>query len=673
MKRMIFIFLTCICALALYNLTILATLHDSMNTRVTTAHAQDDFIIEDETILVQYTGNASNVTIPPQITKICANCMKNSQDIISITLPDGLLEIGAVAFSGCTNLESINIPDTVTTIGLAAFANCSSLTSVTIPASVTELEQLLFTGCSSLKQIEIQSETSSVPYLCFSECAVEEITLPDSVQVIANQAFANCQSLKTVHTGTQLQKIEEKAFLNCTQLEDISLPAQMQFIDTTAFDGCDLLKEKHTVNGSFIIDQILIQAEPQYPIYQIPDNVITVMNDAVNQTRAVAIECPDSLRYLRESAFASNSELMDIKLNQGCQMIAENALSDCRSLNSVFIPDSVKSIEHQDNLYLTALYGIPGSAAEEFAANNQISFHENKPVQNYANVKFDYTKDGWHFGNTKNVFGENYILTEQDRAYLSDLGIDAENIDKEWQGACAGLSSTVILMKNGIISPQQFQEDSISEIELTKAVQSFINFYQLSFIKRNSGQWKSTNQKIYLLNEFLPTKQREGELFLLTFSLSSGSHAVVGYELESGKWEYDGKSYDRRILVWDPNYPNALHEDSCMYFNRMTFDYCIPDYGVHVAEGSDENIGALIDVENDLTVINKNPYPFDLYYSKGDLNCDGKVSFSDVDILINHLNTKKPLSVTQMYLADLSNDMIVNSADLSLLKKEILS
>lgn len=672
MKKLILSCLTCIGVLGLYSFPDIY--QDSFNTGITAAHAQDDFIIEDETTLIEYTGNESHVIIPPQITKICANCINNNQDIISITLPDGLLEIGAVAFSGCTNLESINIPDTVTTIGTAAFGNCSSLTSVTIPASVTELGMLLFTGCSSLKQVEMECEISSVPYLCFSECAVEEITLPNSVQVIANQAFAGCSALKTVHTGTQLQRIEEKAFLNCAKLEDISLPAQMQYIDTTAFDGCDLLKEKHMVNDSFIIDQILIQAKPQYPIYQIPENIITVMNNAINKTKVVAIECPSSLRYICKSAFSSNHDLMDIKFNQGCQTISENALSDCRSLNSVYIPDSVNSIEHQEDLYLTALYGIPGSAAEVFAANNQISFHEKATDSKPDRTAFDYKKDGWYFGNSGSVFGDSYYLTEQDRECLVDIGIDTEIENQEWHGSCNGLSTTLILMKNGVISPQQFQADTIFEIEPTSRVQSFINYYQLSQTKRLSDKYIPDNQMIYQLDQGLQTSQRKGTLFLLTFSTKRESlHAVVGYELQSGVWDYDGKYYDRCVLVWDSNFPNGLHEDSCLYYNRTTFEYCIPYYGVHVAKGSDENVGGLIEAINDLNILSSYPYPFEQYYKKGDLNCDGDISLEDVSLLISHLVTKKTLSMNQMKLADLSDDKKVDSIDLTLLKKTILS
>ena len=45
--------------------------------------------------------------------------------------------------------------------------------------------------------------------------------------------------------------------------------------------------------------------------------------------------------------------------------------------------------------------------------------------------------------------------------------------------------------------------------------------------------------------------------FLISLSLNIGGHAYVGYGQEDGEWEFEGKTYDGRILVWDPNFPTA--------------------------------------------------------------------------------------------------------------------
>lgn len=330
------------------------------------AEQQDGFVIEDETTLAKYTGKDTAVTVPPQITKIKSNCF--SGDLVSVTLPDGLLEIEPAAFISCARLESVNIPDTVTVIGFGSFANCAALKEVKLPASVTDLQSgMLFAGCSSLKKVVIECKPETISSNCFNGCeALEEITLPDSVQSIQESTFADCSSLKTVHGGALL-RIENHAFQNCAVLEEIPIPAQMKYISPTAFDGCTKLKETHTTDGSFVMDHVLIKAEPPYPVYQIPAGVVTVMNNALNGSDVIAVECPDSLRYLRSSALSGNYDLLEIKLNEGCKTIEPDAIADCPLLDSLTIPSSVDGIGAQEKSRLKTIAGTPGSAAELYA------------------------------------------------------------------------------------------------------------------------------------------------------------------------------------------------------------------------------------------------------------------------------------------------------------------
>ena len=120
--------------------------------------------------------------------------------------------------------------------------------------------------------------------------------------------------------------------------------------------------------------------------------------------------------------------------------------------------------------------------------------------------------------------------------------------------------------------------------------------------------------------------------FLLVFATADGSHGVVGYGREYGPWIFDGKTYDSRILVWDSNDPNGLRNDSCLYYDSTTLDYCIPHYGVHVADGAKDNTAGIITVCNDLSVLNAFPHPL-AQSLRGDINGDGRLTVSDAILL----------------------------------------
>ncbi|OQA78558.1 MAG: hypothetical protein BWY30_00642 [Tenericutes bacterium ADurb.Bin239] len=70
---------------------------------------------------------------------------------------------------------------------------------------------------------------------------LQSVTLPDSVKVIGEDAFANCVTLKTVNLGNGVEHIGFMAFDNCLSLESIYLPDSVVRVDSNAFANCSAL------------------------------------------------------------------------------------------------------------------------------------------------------------------------------------------------------------------------------------------------------------------------------------------------------------------------------------------------------------------------------------------------------------------------------------------------
>ena len=595
-----------------------------------------DFQVLNGNYLYAYTGEGSAVvTVPDGIEIIGANCFDGHSEITKVLLPGSLRTVGGAAWIDCANLKEIIIPDSVTQIGLCAFANCTSLSEISIPSGLNELDMHLFFNCTALQSVEFSGYSlHTLASGCFANCSsLQNISVPESVTHIEQTAFSGCSALKSVTGLKAAERIEADAFQDCVNLQSTDISPAIRYISPTAFSGCDLFEKLHTADGAFIIDKVFIRCLVNDPVYHIPEGITAIMNDAFSDSRIVAVWFPESVQYIHDDAFVKCS-------------------------------------------YLTDLYGTPNSAAEQYAAINGIGFRdENAALPQGRDMTLDYTADGWYFGNSGAVFGGDYYLSDTDRQYLSDLGIGT-NSDQTWGGSCTGLAITVILAKNGVFSPSQFQAgtETISEVKPTEDVVSFINYYQcIQDRGRAPESYEPDYLKFYRMLNIAKNIPCGESPFLLTFATQSGSHAVVGYGLESGKWVYNGKTYDGRILVWDSNYPKALNDDSCLYFDSQTFDYCIPHYGVHVAEGVEDNTAGIITVCNDIDVLNAYPYPFNLHYQKGDLNCDGIFSVADVILLVKHLTVQTTLTDSQMQLADLSGDEKVNAIDLTLLKRIMLS
>ena len=113
-----------------------------------------------EKILVSYTGNETDLTLPSYITQINQYAFYDCDSLMSVVMGNSVTSIGHWAFRYCGSLTSVVIGVSVTSIGAGAFEDCSSLTSVVIPDGVTSIGGSAFYNCSSLT---IYCEAESQP------------------------------------------------------------------------------------------------------------------------------------------------------------------------------------------------------------------------------------------------------------------------------------------------------------------------------------------------------------------------------------------------------------------------------------------------------------------------------------------------------------------------------
>ena len=182
----------------------------------------------------------------------------------SYAIPNGVTSIGGWAFSGCSSLTSVTIGNGVTSIDCYAFGYCSRLTSITIPDSVTSIDGSAFDGCKKLTQINVDTANtaySSVNGVLFNKEKTELIrypkgkadtsySIPDGVTIIGKNAFAWCDSLRSITIPDGVTIIDRGAFQYCRSLTSITIPDSVTYISAEAFDGCDSLKAAYYLGFS---------------------------------------------------------------------------------------------------------------------------------------------------------------------------------------------------------------------------------------------------------------------------------------------------------------------------------------------------------------------------------------------------------------------------------------
>lgn len=96
-----------------------------------------------------------------------------------------------------------------------AFANCRNLEDINLPDSIQLIKASAFQNCRSLDRIRI----------------------PDSCIILGSSAFAGCLSLKSAILPDRLETIREWTFAGCLSMKEIFIPKSVTRVGSNCFNG----------------------------------------------------------------------------------------------------------------------------------------------------------------------------------------------------------------------------------------------------------------------------------------------------------------------------------------------------------------------------------------------------------------------------------------------------
>lgn len=675
---------------------------------------------------------------PESLHTLGMNAFSYNTELRKVTMPKKMFSIGAECFKGCLNLSDITLPEELDSVGDGLFDGCSRWfetqtdefivlgdgylykyvgedTSVTVPDTVKHICANAFNDHSldssdryfgyygssenyvrnEIEEIVLPDTVLDIDEKAFSDMkGLKSVKLSASLQEIPYHAFARCIGLKSIVIPESVERIGQEAFLYCEKLEDVTVPGNVTSIGKNAFKGTQFLSGL----GDYAImgDGMLIAYSGKKHILQLPEGIKTICPGAINSDGIVEITLPSSLRKVESEGIRGGS-LVRINLNEGLETVQRYGIVCSEMCRSITIPDSLHSVDSESIRAngLKTIYGSEKSEAKKLAEKRDVKYETEMQAAAGEDMTLNVKDEVWAFGNSGEYFNNEYYLTERDRI-LSDSIIrqKTNKLPEEWNGDCFGLALSVILAKNGLVPCSELQSDAknLKDLEPTRAVQSMINYYHTvqysdEYIRANLSESKA--QRFYRMIKTAEEIPNGESPFLLSFQTDEFAHAVVGYGLEHGEWTIEDKTYENRILVWDPNFPTKLVEDTCLYYNADTFDYCIPHYDVYVTnlQGST----GILQVVNDMAVLNAHPYPFDEpndvteitgtttveeqnEYPVGDVNGNGKVDVADAVLLARIAAEDKEVQCTSDMAerADLNEDSFLTIDDCTLLLRMLV-
>lgn len=377
-----------------------------------------------------------NISIPYSVTKIGEQAFEGCTSLEGVEFSNDAteLKIKSAAFSGCTAMEEFTvckgvkelsrtaIPSSVTTVYFNA-ANCEftslkkndndeyispfangSITEIVIgdtvkripdyfmsaygfvdelviPESVTEIGVNAFKD-SSITSVSFPSKLVSIEIGAFGNTAVQITgnTFPESLRMIGEKAFANCNTLTELDVPDTVVYIDEGAFVNCTNLAKMNMSSNVKYLMANTFYGCTALKDfvwesdvKLIGKETFAYCESLsefdfIGVEKIYPNSFIFSGVKVV---ALGENK---YEQATDLVSVEKQSFKNCADLETLSIGGNVATIKSEAFADCSNLEVAVISNSVINIASDafDGCNSLTIYCMENSYAHDYAVQNNI-------------------------------------------------------------------------------------------------------------------------------------------------------------------------------------------------------------------------------------------------------------------------------------------------------------
>ncbi len=322
-----------------------------------------------------------------------AYAYNTSLDGKEVIVPEGITSIGFAAFQN-TGITKIVIASTVTEIDAYAFYGCSKLETVVFLCDLDVIPERMFYQCSSLKYIQLPGSVEYIGSYAFAASGIQSIHIGENVELIDTGAFSSCRSLTniTFADNSKLIGIGPYAFRNCTVVEQIAIPDSVQILGDYAFAGCTSLTEAYVsagleVMGSYVFSSDLMLAKVVFGdgAKMIGDYAFFTPYGSSGfyyQQYLRDITIPESVEYIGAYAFAGNTVLDSLDIS-GVRLLNTGAFYYTSALTTVTINDEMEYIGPAAFMH-SAIENIDLSLVEYF--DTQCFYQTNVKAGEFTNA-----------------------------------------------------------------------------------------------------------------------------------------------------------------------------------------------------------------------------------------------------------------------------------------------
>ena len=245
---------------------------------------------------------------------------------------------------GVPSTENAVIPTGVIRINDYAFKGEKGIISVSIPDTVEVIGTEAFAECTNLSSVYLPASIKEIGHGAFTFSNLTSINIPESVTKIGNNAFGGCK-LSTVSVPDTVSIMEAGVFYYNTALKYCRLPSGLTEIPDYIFYKNTSLSEVVFNRNITRIGNNAFSECTSLKYFDIPETVTDIGYAAFCGSGIKEIRIPEGVTVIKESTFSNCTDLERVYLPKSLTRIKDYAFMNCTNLKEINIPESVKEIE----------------------------------------------------------------------------------------------------------------------------------------------------------------------------------------------------------------------------------------------------------------------------------------------------------------------------------------
>lgn len=287
-----------------------------------------------------------SVVVPASVTRIGC-CAFERCGLEKIVLPDELREIASDTFAFCKNLREIKLPDSLLHIGIDAFRGCSALEAVTFPEKLLSVDGTAYKDCDNIRELTMLGDIKDIGMGVFSGTNnIRKITISKNVSSLreiwsalrlsTDDDLEPCDLDELNYTGS---KDEWKTLLRFSEirLSDTKIRFGTKsgpYRYVLHFDEAEIIDCDKEISGR-------VEIPSEFDGYKVG----CIGKEAFCNCRNIeSLVIPHSVKRIDDNAFDGCEKLIKVTVLYGTEEIGDEAFSGCENLMSIDLPESIKQI-----------------------------------------------------------------------------------------------------------------------------------------------------------------------------------------------------------------------------------------------------------------------------------------------------------------------------------------